>query len=66
MPIGYFSTLQAINHWLVEPLEVQGHDLPERCVPDTSVDQSFCRWFLEVIGMAPNDFGTYWNAYEDG
>jgi phage anti-repressor protein len=66
VPFGYFSILNELYTYLLNPLELLGYVLPDRILPDVSEGQMFCKWLRKENGVDPSVFPNYFHYFEDG
>ena len=65
IPNGYFSMIEEAIHWVILPLELDGKDLIEKCLPDSSLGQGFCL-FLKDKGFDTDKLPTYRHTLDSG
>lgn len=66
VPRGYFSVLQEMTNRIVAPLDAQGYQLSEKCMPDITLGKMLCQLLREKINIDTNSLPTYTHAFQDG
>lgn len=65
IPNGYFSMIEEAIYHVILPLELDGKDLIDKCLPDGSLGKGFCS-FLKSKGFDTTQLPTYKHHFEDG
>lgn len=65
IPNGYFSMIEESIYQVIFPLELDGKDLINECMPDGSLGIGFCN-YLKKIGIDTKNFPTYKHSFSDG
>lgn len=65
IPNGYFSMIEEAIFHVILPLELDGKDLIDKCLPDGSLGKGFCS-FLKSKGFDTTKLPTYKHHFEDG
>lgn len=65
IPVGYFSMIEESIYQVIFPLELDGKDLINECLPDGSLGKGFCS-FLTKQGINTKSFPTYKHSFSDG
>lgn len=65
IPKGYFCMLKEVITEVVLPLEFDGKDLVDNCLPDGSLGIGFCA-YLRKQGIDTTKLKTYKHTFQDG
>lgn len=65
IPNGSFCMIEETIHWLIMPLDLDGKDLIDNCLPDGSLGSGFCA-YLRKNGIDTKKLDTYRHSFDDG
>ena len=65
IPNGSFCMIEETIHWLIMPLDLDGKDLIDNCLPDGSLGRGFCA-YLRKNDIDTKKLDTYKHSFEDG